>query len=131
MHGVAVTNMRTEPKRQGLFVWGNENEYYYDSDSGTDSSATPLMLTPYRLTYAHILHISCAGSIIGMIIKPLPSWWELKPIIVGWLKDNLCSFHHSRGVPLAILQFIIELVWNCDLPAPLVVHPHTPNILLK
>lgn len=62
------------------------------------------------------------GNYTAVLVVPvLPNWQEIKPLLVGWVKDWDCSFHNSKGMPIHILQFIIELAWDLDLPSALKV----------
>lgn len=60
----------------------------------------------------------CGFDHIGMIAIPAyPTWQELKPLLIGWSKDESCSFHYKTGVSLDVIQYIVELAWDCKLPA--------------
>ena len=61
--------------------------------------------------------ISCGVANIGAMAVPLlPTWPELKPLLVGWKKDIACSFHFSKGISIDMLQRIVEFAWDCVLP---------------
>lgn len=64
-----------------------------------------------------VISIACGtASTAAIAVNAYPSWSEIKPILLGWLKDENCCFHHSRGVPLVILQLILEFAWSVVLP---------------
>lgn len=87
--------------------------------SGSNSSITNV---PVAEKNQRIVMISCGDHHFGAKVVPaFPSWAELKPLLVGWKKEVNCCFFNEKGVPLHILQLIIEMAWACDLPSPLVV----------
>ena len=47
-----------------------------------------------------------------------PSFSDLKPLLLAWLKCKDSPLHCSK-LPLEILHVIIEYAWECELPSPL------------
>ena len=61
-----------------------------------------------------------AGNHACIIDTPAtaPSFSELEPLLLAWLKCKDSPLHCSK-LPLEILQVIIEYAWECELPSPL------------
>lgn len=87
----------------------------FSADGNITSSA--LSCTHRR----HIVRLSSGCDIIGAILRLYPAWSQIKPLLVGWKKEASCCFHYSRGVPLHIIQLIIEFTWDFELPHMLVI----------
>ena len=51
----------------------------------------------------------------------IPTWQELKLLLVGWLKDSGCTFYRGTGFSQDVLIHIVEYVWHVTLP-PLHLH---------
>ena len=82
-----------------------------------DNKCTKLIASGHGKSAAAVL---CAFSkTVVVMTDNLPTWPELKLLLVGWLKDKESCIHHSKGIPLQLIQFIVELSWGCQLPAPL------------
>ncbi|KAH3766139.1 hypothetical protein Pelo_2024 [Pelomyxa schiedti] len=54
---------------------------------------------------------------IWKITRPLPLFYELRPLFIAWKKNETGCI--QRGLPLHILQLIIEFAWDCTIPRPL------------
>ena len=83
------------------------------------NATSALMLTPTPvLMQKKRVRFFCCGPrrIVAVVGVKLPSWGEIKPFLVGWLKDQGCYFHHSKGITLDVIQLIIELTFEIAIP---------------
>ena len=72
------------------------------------------------MTDQKVASFACGDSHGGVIaIYRSPTWQFLKPMLVGWLKEKECYFSSHKGMPLPLLQYIIELSCGYQLPAQL------------
>ena len=111
-----------------LFLLGSGEVYIWGSNEQGELGLTdrkhvslPELVRGLEIHRKRAVAVTCGFVSTGVIVaQVVPSWSELKPLLVGWLKDDSCCFHHSKGLPIHILQYIIELAW-AELPAPLVI----------
>ena len=50
--------------------------------------------------------------------NPWPTFTEIKPFLIAYKKCIDSPFYHET-LPIEVLQLIIEMAWDCDLPSPL------------
>ncbi|KAH3746156.1 hypothetical protein Pelo_12472 [Pelomyxa schiedti] len=66
-----------------------------------------------------VLYLGDKGNrCVWKVLRLLPRWVEIKPLLVGWKNSEECPLHM---LPLAVIQLIIEWAWGTPLPAPLSV----------
>lgn len=69
--------------------------------------------------YKRVKSIGCGQfHTAAILLVSLPLWNELKPLLVGWKKDTECCLYR---IPMHILQLIVEMAWDCELPKALSV----------
>ncbi|KAH3757425.1 translation elongation factor EF-1 subunit alpha [Pelomyxa schiedti] len=68
-----------------------------------------------------------AVGVVTLVYYSLPCWQDIKPILAGWYKNPRSSLYHTR-VPLVVINSIIELVWECTLPAPITILTPPKNL---
>lgn len=91
-----------------VFFWGTRFGYEH-------APPTAIIHIPPEPSKRAISITSSKTDMAVILTTKMPTWVEIKPLLVGWLKDTNCSFHYSHGLPLFTLQYIIELAWNCDI----------------
>ena len=106
----------------GNFLSSSESGELYIHGKDTHNLRDGLLLLAANLKTRNLqvfqVHFSNESAVV-LAIPMLPKWSALKPVLVGWSKEIECCYHHTKGVPLHILQYIVELAWECELPYPL------------
>ena len=82
-----------------------------------DPSTEATVPTKIPFPSKHVLSVHLGVNFSGVVVsQTLPTFEEIKPLLVGWKKDSRCYFNHRRGISLDIIRTIIEFAWNCNLP---------------
>lgn len=98
-------------------VIGNGDVFTWNDEFTNTSEKFSKIVAPANRRFIFIASGNYHAGAIA--IDKYPTWCELKILLVGWLKDESCCFYHKSGVPLFIIQAIIELAWGCELPSML------------
>ena len=123
-----IAQFNSEIEHGEIFSWGKmtppdfQNEFHEMVLQFITRKASDNVILNRVKPFLHkrVASVHCGGHFTAVIVvTALPTWQELKPLLVGWLKDSGCFFHHSKGLEIRLLQYIIELAWGCDLPSPL------------
>lgn len=105
------------PESGEILTWGISSQF---TDESSKICEPPHILELPK-NYRAIMAFCGRYHAVTVVALKLPTWSFLKPLLVGWQRDTNCCFHHSKGIPLHIVQLIVEFTWECELPTPLAV----------